>query len=297
MNKSRIDTCDHSFSPVKGCNNIACHLHPVHKGEGPGAGKCWAAAMCKRMAGVWAESEAEFRNKDKIFPIGSNILYQKIAENFYNFKPIFLKSIFLQPFPRKASRIAVLYMTDFAFIPEEWVQHVIDKIKQDNQERQAAGLRLHQFLWLTKSPQAYGNFEWPSNCWLGFTATTQNEYDKRYAAIRSVSVKHDYPKTHLPIIYAYIEPIREEVDISYNIDLDWVIVGGGDTPVHPDWIFGIIKACLENKIPVFFKKWDKWIPTWDPSQKKYVFNKARRGEKSDVFLGKRYKQFPEVKNG
>lgn len=309
MNKSGIDTCDYSFSPVKGCNNHGCFLHPAHKGEGPGAGKCWAAAMCNRMAGPWAKSEYEYVRSQDDTSMGNVIGSQFYYDCLKKFKPTLLESIFSQPFPKKASRIAVLYMTDFAFIPREWVQRVIDKINKDNQERKAAGLPLHQFQWLTKKPQAYSNFQWPDNCQLGFTATDQAEFDERLNGLLTYRYNFNYR------LYIYLEPLRGAIDINRMVSrLDWVIVGGGDMPVNPSWVRKIRNDCIEDKISLFFKSWGKYVHlmqmprclTYDQKiaaikKKKpeieggyYRIGKMYTGCEID---GQQWKQFPEVNNG
>ncbi len=43
-------------------------------------------------------------------------------------------------------------------------------------------------------------------------------------------------------------------------NLHWVIVGGNDRPMHPDWVRSIRDQCIESGVPFFFKQWGEYVP-------------------------------------
>lgn len=71
----------------------------------------------------------------------------------------------------------------------------------------------------------------------------------------------------------YLEPLLGFVDLQepfgcvglgrsgpYMRGIDWVIVGGNDRPMHPDWVRSIRDQCVEARVPFFFKQWGEWRP-------------------------------------
>lgn len=242
INKTNIPTSDYGWNPVRGCYNTGCFLHPLNKG------RCWAASICRRFAGPWAVNESRYVANHG--GLNTNTTY-KIERELYNFKPAWFESQFAKRFPSNPSMIAVGYQTDIAFTPAKWVQRIIDRIKADNQEREASGLKPHIFQFLTKDPAVYDRFEFPLNCWLGFTATTNEEaYDRVHVIWKGFSTKH--------MIYAYLEPLIEEIEPFWVCRLvNWVIVGGQNgpraVPLNPDWVRKIRDMCISYKVPFYFK--------------------------------------------
>lgn len=286
-----------AWNPVKGCKNERCHLHPVN------TGKCWAAQMCNRMAEPWALSEVKYSELNKLFRPNCEDL---IKNDLKNFKPTWLESQFEKQFPKKRSCILVGYMTDIAYISREWVQKMIGRIIQDNEERELAGLPLHTFQFLTKDPKMiYTNsMQWPINCQLGFTATNQNEFNERsyYAKIAAYADGFDFRR----ISYAYLEPLRGPINIKDQRSFDWVIVGGGSEPLKPDWVRSIRDQCQAAGIPFYFKQWSKkYIPCghsyatpkelfYMRNPQKYAKEMKAAGGQTNWLDNKQWKQFPEV---
>jgi protein gp37 len=42
--------------------------------------------------------------------------------------------------------------------------------------------------------------------------------------------------------------------------VDWVIVGGTDKPVHPDWVRSLRDQCVAAGVPFFFTGWGEFLP-------------------------------------
>lgn len=65
------------------------------------------------------------------------------------------------------------------------------------------------------------------------------------------------------VIYAV--SLTEPVDVLLEGDgasgnIDWVVCGGGDDPVHPEWVRGVRDRCKERNIPFRFAGWGAWVP-------------------------------------
>jgi len=286
----------YTWNPVRGCVNYKCHLHPRHKGKGPGHGECWAAKQCNRWAEPWAVTSGGY------WEHGKWITVEKIQEKLRKFELQWFHSQFDKILPSKPCTIAVGWQSDFAYWPDEWTQKIIDKC--------AAHPHI-VFQWLTKNPEAYGRFEWPDNCWLGFTATNQNEFNEMRVKIYQNGVNK------LQVRYAYLEPLRGKIEPWSDFNqLDWIIVGGHNNgpPMHPDWVRSIRDWCIKNDVPFFFKQWGYWIEhdqlcAWQV-RKRRIIKKEKLlyfygphevfypfGKKSGNILdGQKWEQMPEMKN-
>jgi len=53
--------------------------------------------------------------------------------------------------------------------------------------------------------------------------------------------------------------------------VDWVVVGGGDEPMHPDWVRSLRDQCVVAGVPFYFKGWGAWAPWRGPSARTPVF--------------------------
>jgi protein gp37 len=218
------------------------------------------------MASVWAKNELEYityLNKPEW-----KVDFQLTVENkLREFKPVFMESQFQKQFPRKPSKILVGWMADLSTVPRSRVYTIMDKIHIDNLKRKALNLKFHTFFFLTKSPEYYGNFEWPVNCWTGMT----------YMGGRG----KDREDIYLPPgakSFLVMEPLEKEPDpqVLNMIQLfDWVIVGGGPKPLNPQWVRSVRDQCQAAGVPFHFKGWGKWL---DASQS--YNNEMHRAESS-----------------
>ena len=77
-------------------------------------------------------------------------------------KPVWLESNFNKILPKKPNRIFVNSMSDIDYWEPEWMEKVLNKIKENPQ---------HQFLFLTKNNYLYDDYTFPENCYLGITIT------------------------------------------------------------------------------------------------------------------------------
>ena len=175
---------------------------------------------------------------------------RKVAQRFNpddDFEPRWMENNFNRAMPRDPARIFVNSMSDIAYWTAEWFSKVIERISENPH---------HTFLFLTKYPAVYATKAWPRNCWLGATATNQDDADM---------FQHYLPSSR--VSFLSIEPILGEIDPSIiKPDLvDWVILGAetGHRPDRvvppPEWI----SPWLNLQIPLFMKPNLPWSgPEW-----------------------------------
>ena len=111
----------------------------------------------------------------------------------------------------------------------------------------------HTFQIVTKRSERLANIadkiNWPYNVWMGVT-------------VESHKYKHtlnDLWKTPAHIKFISIEPLLTMLPKLPLQGIDWIIVGGesgyGARPMKKEWVLKIMRQCLINNIPFFFKQW------------------------------------------
>jgi len=182
MSRTKIDWCDSVWNPVWGC------LH--------GCSFCYA----RKFAGRFYKTVAR-----------ANGLSSEDTERLKNFQPVFLPKNFARRFSKGERVIFVNSMSDPAFWKEDWIEKVIERIKQEPERI---------FLFLTKAPAGYGKFpeRLPPNLWLGVSATNGRELSERVEQLRRVS--------NTANLFVSLEPLLEEIaDPEPLRTFRWVIVG------------------------------------------------------------------------
>ncbi len=175
---------------------------------------------------------------------------RKMARRFgdKDFKPTWKQKNFDKPFPKKPSRIFVNSMSDISCWEDEWIELVLNKIREFPQ---------HTYLFLTKQPKCYVKFgDAPYNCWFGITITDQN------AMLRFENLffsKHNQRRIGVNRkLFFSIEPLL--TDIKINVFPDWLIIGA-ETGNRKDrviprysWVENIALDAIGMGIPVFLKE-------------------------------------------
>ncbi len=152
-------------------------------------------------------------------------------------KPEWNNKNFEKSFPIKPCRIFVNSMSDIDYWEPEWMERVLGKIRKYPQ---------HQFIFLTKSPHIYENFEFSNNILKGVTNDKNNISTNDYVDFKSY------------------EPLQEDIidrigKIIYGPLPKWVIIGAetGNRKwkIIPkkEWIDKIVDYCKNNNIPLFMK--------------------------------------------
>jgi protein gp37 len=211
-----IEWAEFSWNPVWGCRNKCPY--------------CYARKIAKRFA------ESISYNIAKNYPYVSEAIRKNVwYEDLKNFVPTWIESNFNKPFPKHPARIFVNSMSDIKFWGQDWMIQVLYEIILYPQ---------HTFLFLTKFPEVYSQYKFPSNCWLGVSCTGRPTEEM---VKWSIQCKNPH--------FVSIEPLLEEPYVDWLEFMDWVIVGGlSPKPKHKKhWVDRIIAhTAIENK-PVFMK--------------------------------------------
>lgn len=291
MNRSKIwskefetatKTTWYNWNPVRGCLKYK---------NGCPVPDCWAAVACSRWAEQWAEYEQYWINNfDGPWFVDKKTLVEKLK----NFKPTWFDSQYKKLFPIEKCFILTCWQSELSTVPGEWVQKIIDRILSDNSERENEGLPLHQFFFLTKWPEFYQKFNWPANCWLGATMVNDKAMEKKLPHILEAGkqnktfimfepleseISHVYLKEMANGMYE-MEPVikngTEIIEYKEGVPVSWVVVGGGSTPLNPDWVRPIRDKCKAAEILFHFKGWGRRYPYWCPNEKIYKFEKSKK---------------------
>lgn len=164
--------------------------------------------------------------------------------------------------------------------------------------------RRHVWQWLTKRPERMAEFDawlaaqgiaWPANLWAGTSVTTQPRAQWRIPELL---------KVRAAVRFLSCEPLRGPLDLAYACfngadsygtltGIHWVIAGGesggGDHPMHPDWVRSLRDQCQAAAVPFFFKQWGDWGPTIDSPMVKLGKKNAGR-----LLDGHEWNELPEV---
>jgi len=170
--------------------------------------------------------------------------YARTIANRYrrSFKPEFHAHLLDDPIKRKKPTKIFCGSTADNFgdwVPSEWMNAVLDIVRQCPQ---------HTFQFLTKAPQNLAQYNpWPSNCWVGASATDQQMMDK---ALKTLT------QCDAPIKFVSAEPLLSLIDADLS-PLDWIIIGAqtGKNAHQPDqwWTLKLIHYAAKARIPIFHK--------------------------------------------
>lgn len=72
-----------------------------------------------------------------------------------------------------------------------------------------------------------------------------------------------------------VHPGAEQTSTSSPL-ISWVIAGGGEDRIHPNWVRSIRDQCQETGIPFFFEGWGEWLPVEKVDSAEMVQKYGRR---------------------
>jgi len=128
-------------------------------------------------------------------------------------------------------------------IPEEWTHRVLDRCKD---------MPHHRFYLLTKQPQNLIKWSpFPSNCWVGVTATNQKAHNEAVVVLAYIEANTKFI-SHEPLL----EHISLHSPYSPEGAYDWDILGAQTRPtLYPriEWVEEVVEAADKADIPVFLK--------------------------------------------
>lgn len=213
MGKTDIEWCDRRWNVVTGCRHTPeqCAVQ----------GQCYARRMANRLRGRFGYDLQE------------------------PFKPTFHADKLQDPMKvKEPQKFFVSTMGDIMgdWVPREWIEKVLYIVKHCPQ---------HTFLFLTKNPKRYYQFQFPLNAWLGTTVNSKNDDCCRRYHLKSSNSGN--------LKFLSIEPLLEPLQSNFE-GIDWVILGGlTPKPVHETgWVRWIIDKCRERGIPIFLKSNLNW---------------------------------------
>ena len=227
--KNKIGWCNMTWNPVWGCRNH-CEY-------------CYARGIAKRFYRRMYELEVKrhFERHPTWAWTGDYLA------GLRDFKPTFLYSQYCKKLPKKPQRIFVGSMSEIYYWREEWIEMVIEKVKQYPQ---------HTFQFLTKHQETYSNYYgWPKNCILGVTITKADDYWKG---------KHNwyfFSSKNIKTFFSF-EPLLSSIPITElleNSNINWVIIGAetgnrkGKVIPEKEWILDIVRYCVDKNIPLYLK--------------------------------------------
>lgn len=178
---------------------------------------------------------------------------RKIAQRFpiFNkFKPTFHEKRLQRPLKIKEPQVVfVSSMGDLfgPWVPSPWISRILNICEQAH---------WHRFIFLTKNPARYNNWEFPPNCIAGFTAVNHEDYYNKMSKLYS-------PTAERLNLMVSLEPLQGPViPGSHNLAkyLKWIIIGAETgnrknriRPYNP-WVINIIRNSDERlNIPIFVK--------------------------------------------
>jgi len=122
------------------------------------------------------------------------------------------------------------------WVPREWIEAVLHIVGK---------AYWHTFLFLTKNPKRYLDFQFPRNAWIGTTIDTQKRAENlKWLLQADATVK-----------FVSFEPLFEKIDIDLH-GVDWIIIGAQTKPeVQPpkEAVEKLLSQADELDIPVFMK--------------------------------------------
>lgn len=235
MNKTKIDWCDSTWSPVTGC------LH--------GCEYCYARGIANRF-GTKNQCHSFYGGHPvgKIHELEEPAVVTETGKKSpypFNFEPTFHKYRLNEYQTKKGRNIFVCSMADLFgdWVPDKWIQEVFAACHNAPQ---------HNYLFLTKNPKRYLQTDLPldDNLWYGTSICRKDDIAKcRYLPFGRKK-------------FVSIEPILEDLELTDSSVInyvDWVIIGAETgrrkNKVIPErkWIEDIVNECKENGTAVFMK--------------------------------------------
>lgn len=108
----------------------------------------------------------------------------------------------------------------------------------------------HTFLFLTKNPARYADFDWPDNCELGTTITNQKDADERSWQLLKAG-------KDTTVTWWSVEPMQGPIDISALPQPTWLAIGALNGPGVPrtqrTWIDHLMDQCASYGVPYWLK--------------------------------------------
>ncbi len=283
--QTKIEWCDHSWSPWRGCTKIS-----------PGCANCYAETLSKRnpaVLGNWGKGKPRVLAKNWGDPVRwNNYRFRCPGCGHWNHQSSDWCQAERSGCSVKADLFILSRPTVFPSlcdwldeeVPVEWLARFLQLIHDtpnltwllltkrpenwDLRITEALGFCLMQHA--SKSgPLRDWIASWkggtpPANVWVGTSVEDQERADERIPALLSIPAAGRFLSAEPLLGPVDLEMALEEFQ-PLNPDLSrkpapvgWVIVGGesgpGSRPCHVDWIRSLVSQCKDAAVPVFVKQ-------------------------------------------
>lgn len=214
---SKIEWTDSTWNPLRGCTKVS-----------PGCKHCYAETFAERFRGVKGHPYEQ--------GFDLRLVPEKLAEPLQ------------WPGPRT---VFVNSMSDLFQdgVPDAYIEEVASVMVEAN---------WHTYQVLTKRSERLNQL---LSTKLKFAANQQHIWwgvsveDKRYGVPRIAHLQ----AAPAAVRFLSIEPLLEDLGAIDISGINWVIVGGesgpGARPMSKEWVQSILRICLANSVPFFFKQW------------------------------------------
>lgn len=236
---SSIEWTEATWNPTTGCDRVSA-----------GCDHCYALTLAKRLKAMGVsryQNDGDARTSGPGFGVTCHPDGLALPSTWRRPRLVFVNS-----------------MSDLfhAQVPLSFVQQVFDVMAATPQ---------HTYQLLTKRARRLRrvaeHLEWPANVWMGVSVENTTTLD-RIDDLRAVPAA---------VRFLSCEPLIGPLHDLDLVGVHWVIVGGesgaGARPMDPSWAKQVRDACLEARVPFFFKQWGGRTPkaggrelagrTWD----------------------------------
>lgn len=126
------------------------------------------------------------------------------------------------------------------WIENRWIRYIMRAVEKSQR---------HTFQFLTKEPNGYAGWEFPENCWIGFTETGSTKILNKIQPARGARIH-----------FISFEPLMTEVTEPIPDFINWIIIGamtgGRSYKFKPrlSWIESLVSQADHRGIAVFMKE-------------------------------------------
>jgi protein gp37 len=224
--RSRIEWTEATWNPTTGCDRVS-----------EGCDNCYALALAKRLKAMGQpryQSDGDPRTSGSGFGLTLHWDVLDLPEKWRRPRLVFVNS-----------------MSDLfhARVPIQFIQEVFATMRRTPQHRYQVltkrSLRLRRLSSL---------LDWPPNVWMGVSIENPRALE-RADHLREVPAA---------VRFLSCEPLLDALNDIDLTGIDWVI-GGGESgqhhrPVDPAAVRALRDACIDARVPFFFKQWGGATP-------------------------------------
>jgi len=265
MKDTKIEWCDHSWSPWRGCTKVSA-----------GCANCYAETLSKRnpaVFGEWGKGKPRVINKNWNEPLKWNKnpfvsdhtwvpglpnhlrkthrarIFPSLCDWLDEEVPAELRARFMQ-LTRDTLNLDWLLLTKR---PEKWAGLIEDAARWAAQNVEFEKFEPARKMcddWLCSDGRFAGfpHIQPPSNVWVGTSVEDQPNADRR---------SPEWLKIPAKVRFLSVEPLLGPIVLPLT-GIHWVIVGGESGPnarmCNVDWIRDIVRQCATAKVPCFVKQ-------------------------------------------